>query len=78
MEKIALVTGATSGIGKATAFKLAEAGYSVIITGRRWNLLAQLEKEIMKILNTKQKAEYNKFLEEQRKRMEERRQNRNN
>jgi len=36
------------------------------------------EKEIMKILNTKQKAEYNKFLEEQRKRMEERRQNRDN
>lgn len=36
------------------------------------------EKEIMKILNTKQKVEYKKFLEEQKKRMEERRQNRNN
>ncbi|MBU1098696.1 MAG: hypothetical protein KKB34_19650 [Bacteroidetes bacterium] len=34
-------------------------------------------KKIMNILNDKQKAEYKKILEEQRKRMEERRQNRN-
>lgn len=41
-------------------------------------LREESEKEIMKILNTKQKVEYKKFLEEQKKRMEERRQNRNN
>ena len=36
------------------------------------------ENDIMKILNTKQKAEYKKILEEQKKKMEERRQNREN
>lgn len=34
--------------------------------------------EVMKLLNDKQKTEYKKILEEQRKRMEERRQNRGN
>jgi len=33
-EKIALVTGSTSGIGRATAEMLGESGYHVVVTGR--------------------------------------------
>ena len=46
MKKIALITGATSGIGKACARKFAQGGYDVIITGRRAQLLADLKKEL--------------------------------
>lgn len=44
--KIALVTGVTSGIGKATAIILAEHGFNLIITGRRCDLLESMKKEI--------------------------------
>ena len=40
MSKIALVTGGGSGIGKACAIKLAENGYSVVVTGRKHDALA--------------------------------------
>ncbi len=46
MNKIALITGATSGIGQATALKAAEAGFDIIITGRRAERLETLSKEI--------------------------------
>lgn len=43
---IALITGATSGFGKATAIRFAEHGYNVIITGRRQDRLDELESYI--------------------------------
>ena len=46
MRKIALVTGATSGIGMSTAEILAENGYNLIITGRRQELLNKLKREL--------------------------------
>lgn len=46
MNKIALITGATSGIGQATALKAAEAGFDVIITGRRNDRLQKLAESI--------------------------------
>jgi clavulanate-9-aldehyde reductase len=44
--KVAFVTGASSGIGRATALTLAAAGASVAIGARREDRLAELEKEI--------------------------------
>jgi hypothetical protein len=46
MNRIAFITGATSGIGRATALTLSENNYDLIITGRRLELLEDLEKEI--------------------------------
>lgn len=39
--KIAMVTGAGSGIGRATAIALLQDGYSVVLTGRRADALAE-------------------------------------
>lgn len=46
MNKIVLITGATSGIGKACAIKFASAKYDVIITGRRNDRLTELKAQL--------------------------------
>jgi 3-hydroxy acid dehydrogenase / malonic semialdehyde reductase len=46
MNKIAFITGATSGIGRATALLLAQNGFDIIATGRRLDRLQQLEAAI--------------------------------
>ncbi len=48
MNKIVLITGATSGIGKACAVKFASAGYDIIITGRRNERLIELKTKLEK------------------------------
>ncbi len=45
-DKVALVTGSTRGIGKATAYKLAQAGAKVIITGRSEDRAKAIAQEI--------------------------------
>ena len=44
-NKVAVVTGAGTGIGKASALALLNAGYSVALAGRRGDLLEQAVKE---------------------------------
>jgi NAD(P)-dependent dehydrogenase (short-subunit alcohol dehydrogenase family) len=45
-EKVALVTGATSGIGHATVNRFASAGFRVVAIGRNQSALKQVEDEI--------------------------------
>ncbi len=45
-SRIAIVTGATSGIGEATARKFAAAGFGVVGNGRKAAMLTAMEKEI--------------------------------
>ncbi|MFT7164061.1 MAG: 3-hydroxy acid dehydrogenase/malonic semialdehyde reductase, partial [Flavobacterium sp.] len=49
MNKTVLITGATSGIGKATAELLAKNKYKIILCGRREDRLAEIEAELSKL-----------------------------
>jgi 3-hydroxy acid dehydrogenase / malonic semialdehyde reductase len=53
MNKIAFITGATSGIGKATSLLFANNKWDLIITGRRENLLFELAETIRKTTDSK-------------------------
>ena len=46
MKRLVLITGATSGIGKACAEKFAANGYDLIINGRRKERLNDLKREL--------------------------------
>ena len=45
-NQIIIITGASSGIGRATAIKLAKNGFKVVLTARREDKLQELKKEI--------------------------------
>ena len=47
MAKTIMITGATSGFGRAIAVKFAKNGYNLIITGRRKERLDELERELI-------------------------------
>lgn len=54
-EKWAIITGATAGIGWATAEAMAQAGYSLVLIGRREERLQELKDLLTKSANSSQK-----------------------
>lgn len=46
MNKIVLITGATSGIGKASALEFASKGYNIVLCGRRLDRLQSLKAQL--------------------------------
>ena len=73
MKKTALITGATSGIGKAYAMQLAKSGYDLIITGRRQAQIEDVARSIQKAYHVRVKVylvdfecskQYNAFIEQ--------------
>jgi 3-hydroxy acid dehydrogenase/malonic semialdehyde reductase len=52
MSKTALITGATAGIGRATAYQFGANGYRLILTGRRMERLVEIQKDLKQKFNT--------------------------
>ena len=68
-NKIALVTGASSGIGRACALTVAKMGYDLIATGRRLERLEELRQELPEgvrflplVFDVRDRAEVERFL----------------
>ena len=53
MNRIALITGATSGIGEATARSLAKNGIDLVLCGRRQGKLKELSSELSDTVEVK-------------------------
>ena len=53
MSKTILITGATSGFGKAIAYRFAKEGYTIYITGRREHRLTEIKNELEKQFGVK-------------------------
>ena len=51
MSKTAIITGATAGIGEATAIEMANLGYNLILTGRRKERLEKLKQQLQSDFN---------------------------
>ena len=52
-KKIVFITGATSGFGKAIAYKFAQHGYDLILNGRREERLRVIEKDLFELFGSK-------------------------
>ncbi|MAF15536.1 MAG: NAD(P)-dependent oxidoreductase [Marinomonas sp.] len=70
MKKVVLITGATSGFGRAAARKFASEGWALVITGRREDRLQALQAELMekvpvfyKTLDVRNQADIHQLVE---------------
>ena len=50
MGDVVFITGATSGLGRAAARRFAQAGWSLVITGRREDRLKALADELLPLV----------------------------